>query len=174
MHDGPVRAGFFQGYLLRGFATLKLRRNTMKKIQQGFTLIELMIVVAIIGILAAIAIPAYQDYIIRSKISEPMLFADAAKLSVSEFYQSQGHMPSTTLSAGINTATNPTKYITGTTYATASTSVATITIALNAATVGTSGNIELASSAGPGGVLQWVCNGAGTTVAKKYLPANCR
>jgi len=146
----------------------------MKKNQQGFTLIELMIVVAIIGILAAIAIPAYQDYIIRSKVSEPMLFADAAKLSVAEFYQSQGHMPAAA-SAGINTAANPTKYITSTVYATTATNAATITIALNSATVGVGGNIVLSGLVGAGGIIQWTCNAAaGTTVPSKYLPANCR
>ena len=66
----------------------------MKKIQQGFTLIELMIVVAIIGILAAIAIPAYQDYTVRSKITEGLNLAAAAKLAVAETWQSNGNLAS--------------------------------------------------------------------------------
>jgi len=68
----------------------------MKKIQQGFTLIELMIVVAIVGILAAIALPAYQDYVVRSKMSEPVAAIAACKTSVSEYYSTKGTMPDTT------------------------------------------------------------------------------
>lgn len=63
---------------------------SMKKVQQGFTLIELMIVVAIIGILAAIAIPAYQDYTVRAKVSEGLELAKAAKTTVAESFQSDG------------------------------------------------------------------------------------
>src|SRR3982751_3816552 len=65
----------------------------MKKVEQGFTLIELMIVVAIIGILAAIAIPAYQDYTIRSKVTELVNAAGVCKTSIAEYYQAQGKMP---------------------------------------------------------------------------------
>ena len=72
----------------------------MKKVQQGFTLIELMIVVAIIGILAAIAIPAYQDYTIRSKVTELVNAAGVCKTGVAEFYQSKGKMPVDTNEAG--------------------------------------------------------------------------
>jgi type IV pilus assembly protein PilA len=83
----------------------------LKKVQQGFTLIELMIVVAIIGILAAIAIPAYQDYTIRAKVTEGIGLADAAKTAVSEAYQS-GDMPGVTaLSA--SWVSTPTKYVAG-------------------------------------------------------------
>ncbi len=66
------------------------------KQQKGFTLIELMIVIAIIGILAAIAIPAYQDYTVRSKVSEGLNLAGAAKLAVSETYDTKGYFPATT------------------------------------------------------------------------------
>src|SRR3954469_10456305 len=77
----------------------------MKKIQQGFTLIELMIVVAIIGILAAIAIPAYQDYTVRSKVTEGLNLAAAAKLAVAETWQSNGNLTATGFTF------TPTKYV---------------------------------------------------------------
>src|SRR5690606_31342072 len=76
----------------------------MKKIQQGFTLIELMIVIAILGILMAIAIPAYQDYTVRAKVSEGLNVAGAAKLAVSETYQSDGSLPTTNAEAGLAAA----------------------------------------------------------------------
>lgn len=74
--------------------------------QQGFTLIELMIVVAIIGILAAIAIPAYQDYTVRAKVSEGLNVAAAAKLGVSEYYDSKGTLPDSNSEAGVPTGTS--------------------------------------------------------------------
>ena len=74
----------------------------MKKVQQGFTLIELMIVVAIIGILAAIAIPAYQDYTIRAQVSEGVTLAAAAKTAVSETYQTDGTAPANRSEAGMS------------------------------------------------------------------------
>ena len=83
----------------------------MKRVQQGFTLIELMIVVAIVGILAAIALPAYQDYIARSKMSEVMAALGAAKTSVSEYASSQGSLPADTAAAGIGKGANA-KYLT--------------------------------------------------------------
>ncbi|HSN40826.1 MAG TPA: prepilin-type N-terminal cleavage/methylation domain-containing protein, partial [Burkholderiales bacterium] len=76
----------------------------MKMTQKGFTLIELMIVVAIIAILAAIAIPQYQDYTKRAKVSEGLVLADAAKLAVSETYQAKGEWPKNTTEAGYQTA----------------------------------------------------------------------
>ena len=75
--------------------------------QSGFTLIELMIVVAIIGILAAIAIPAYQDYTIRAKVSEAVIASSPGKTSVSEFYASQGSMPVDAAAAGAAAASRP-------------------------------------------------------------------
>jgi type IV pilus assembly protein PilA len=85
----------------------------MKKVQQGFTLIELMIVVAIIGILAAIAIPAYQDYTIRAQVSEGMNLAAAAKTAVAETYLNRGVAPATRTAAGMTATLTDTegKYV---------------------------------------------------------------
>ena len=84
----------------------------MKRIQQGFTLIELMIVVAIVGILAAIALPAYQDYVIRSKMSETEAAIAACKTSVSEYLSSHGTLPADNTAAGCSTTA--TQYVTST------------------------------------------------------------
>ncbi len=147
----------------------------MKKVQQGFTLIELMIVVAIIGILAAIAIPAYQDYTVRAKMTEAITMASAAKASVSEFFISQGSMPDTEDEAGIDA--------TGTTYAT--TVVQQMNYAKTNATVGVitvdilaiggstaAGNDFTMTGTGSATGVQWVC--AAGSVDPKYLPATCR
>ena len=82
----------------------------MKRIQQGFTLIELMIVVAIVGILAAIALPAYQDYVVRSKMSEVEAAIAACKTSVSEYLSSHNSLPSTNAEAGCSTTAS--QYVT--------------------------------------------------------------
>src|SRR5882757_5940047 len=84
----------------------------LKKIQQGFTLIELMIVVAIIGILAAIAIPAYQDYTIRAKVTEGLNLADSAKTAVAESFQSGGATGLTAAANSWNSSFARTKYVT--------------------------------------------------------------
>ncbi len=100
----------------------------LKKVQQGFTLIELMIVVAIIGILAAIAIPAYQDYTIRAKVTEGLNLADSAKTAVAESFQSGGRRASKPPRHPGTAAFSPTKYVSNITVALA-TGVITVTYA---------------------------------------------
>lgn len=139
----------------------------MKRIQQGFTLIELMIVVAIIGILAAIALPAYQDYVVRSKVSEAAATAAACKTSVAEYLASKGSMPANIAAAGCSTT--PSQYVTSTTVANG-----TITIAVAAGT-GTTGNYVLVPTqdgTNTTAITAWACTTS--TVPAKYLPAICR
>ncbi|MGH8488235.1 MAG: pilin [Gammaproteobacteria bacterium] len=141
----------------------------MKKYQQGFTLIELMIVVAIIGILAAIAIPAYQDYTVRSKVTEVAVAASACKTSVSEFAQSNGALPTTTTAAGCSS--NATQYVTSLAVGAAG----VITVVPNAANIGggITGNFLLTPTyAASTGTVAWQCTSS--TIQDKYLPANCR
>jgi len=138
----------------------------MKKIQKGFTLIELMIVVAIIGILAAIAIPAYSDYTKRAKVTELVTAGSACKASVSEYFQSQGVYPTSLVEAGCSST--PTAKISSLTLTGAG--IITVTSAIS----GVTGTYVLTpTEAGTAsGVLQWSC--AGSSMDKKYLPANCR
>ncbi len=136
----------------------------MLKTQKGFTLIELMIVVAIIGILAAIAIPAYQDYITRSKVTEIATAASACKTSVSEYYQSENAAPADTDTAGCSS--NPTQYVT-------SLAVANGTITAVSAIANAAGNFVLVPTyTASVGTVEWACDTS--TIASKYLPANCR
>lgn len=146
----------------------------MKTMQKGFTLIELMIVVAIIGILAAVAIPAYQDYTIRAKLSEVMVVGSAAKTTVSEYYLSTGSMPASTSDAGLNTNAAQSDYIEAITFTTNTTS-AFLTYELAEQNLGgdiNDGETVVFSGSGNTNGVQWECNTG--TVAAKYLPANCR
>lgn len=142
----------------------------MKAMQQGFTLIELMIVVAIIGFLVTIAYPAYQDYIIRSKISEIMLVADAAKTGLSEYYMSANKMPNSAASANINVNISQSQYLTAINFATTENSA---TISYTPGNLGVAGDIALVGVTSADGI-KWDCGTPATTVLDRYLPLNCR
>ena len=137
--------------------------------QQGFTLIELMIVVAIIGILAAIAIPAYQDYTIRAQVSEGLSLASGAKAAVSEYYQDKGIMPADNLSSGLSDAnTIAGKY---------TTQVAVTTGGIITVTYGNDANAQLVGNliltpTDNGGAIGWDC--VTSTLQAKHLPTACR
>jgi type IV pilus assembly protein PilA len=142
----------------------------MKKVQQGFTLIELMIVVAIIGILAAIAIPAYQDYTIRAQVSEGLNLSGAAKVAVTEFYQDRGVFPTTNALAGLETNTNIRgKYVND--VAVGAAGLVTVTYGYDAHLIINGSAITLTPTDRVGSI-EWVCLGAG--IADKHLPAACR
>ena len=147
----------------------------MKAIQKGFTLIELMIVVAIIGILAAIALPAYQDYTARAQMSEAMVLADGQKGAVTEYYADKGVFPISNTSAGIAAATDISgKYVAQVAVGTSG----VITAAMKADNVADgvkSANIVLRPTAGEGSI-SWSCTATkdGASLAGKYVPAACR
>src|SRR5216683_2975361 len=125
----------------------------MNKVQKGFTLIELMIVVAIIGILAAIAIPAYQDYTVRSKVTELINAAGVCKTSVAEYYQTKGTMPDDATKSGCSTSG---------------------TLNSVAPAISATGDIKVDAAGGP--ITAWDCTAVNTitNIIPKYLPASCR
>lgn len=148
----------------------------MKMIQKGFTLIELMIVVAIIAILAAIALPAYQDYIIRSQVSEGSVLADGSKTAVTEFFSNTGNWPTNNESAGLAKAVSiKGKYVSGLAVAAG---VITATYSKTAPfranqAIDTKTLIFSPVGTATAGSVIWTCQAA-SSVAPKYLPAVCR
>ncbi len=139
-----------------------------RTLQKGFTLIELMIVVAIIGILAAVALPAYQDYTTRAKVSEVILAASSARTAVAEAAQTIGQMPQV---ASISFDSQASKYVTSVSYTYTDASRAVITAIATGDTRISGSNITLSGTLSNNGQVQWVCGGS---IDAKFRPASCR
>jgi len=135
-----------------------------RQVQKGFTLIELMIVVAIIGILAAVALPAYQDYTIRAKVSEVMLAASSAKNNVAEYAQVNGALPT---AAQLSVDTQASDYVASVSWDGAKI-VATATAKEPKISAKT---IELTATRASNGQVTWVCAGS---IDSKYRPSSCK
>jgi len=158
--------------------------SMLKKVQQGFTLIELMIVIAIIGILAAIAIPAYQNYTIRSQVTEGLTLADGWKTAIAEYYANTGNWPTVANLTG--TVASIGKYETGVTVTTGG--VVQVTYGNAANSKLSSLVLQLVPYTNANNDVLWQCgtataptsatiatgaSSAGTTVSAQYLPTSC-
>ena len=158
----------------------------MKAIQKGFTLIELMIVIAIVGILAVVALPAYQDYTARAQVSEAIVLAEGQKAAVAEYYATNGAFPSSNEDAGVAAKANITgKYVDNVEVSTGGIITATLKASgvnsdIQGKTVSLEPGVATVKSGGSGtassnGAFTWKCGpGATKGVDKKFLPATCR
>ena len=152
-----------------------------RSMQKGFTLIELMIVVAIIGILAAVALPAYQDYTVRAKVSELILAGSSAKTTLAESVQSGAGFPPT---ASNPVETQSSKFVSGVSYVSTATGTGTIVVVGNGTNESklSGKGVQMVGTAQPNGQVIWVCNAAASGVISsisavlesKYLPASCK
>ena len=137
-------------------------QNMKTKIQQGFTLIELMIVIAIIGILAAVALPAYQDYTIRAKASELMLAATTAKNIIAEYTIINSTLPSTTQVTIQNVTAGMTRSLTWT--------GTSVRVQGKKTTLGADVTLGLKPTRNSSGGVSWACK---SVLGSKYLPGTC-
>ncbi|HFC6396714.1 TPA: pilin [Neisseria polysaccharea] len=152
----------------------------MKAIQKGFTLIELMIVIAIVGVLAVVALPAYQDYTARAQMSEALTLAEGQKSAVVEYYSDNGTFPADNAAAGIATSTDITgKYVASVKVAALTGTPAKATITAKMKSSGVNADIKgkelMLEGSQNKGSFSWVCK-KGTTnpVDDKFLPSSCR
>jgi type IV pilus assembly protein PilA len=156
-----------------------------RSLQKGFTLIELMIVVAIIGILAAVALPAYQDYTVKAKVSEVILAASTCRTSITEAVQTAAVLPTAVNSWGCESATSTSKYVASI----STTATGVITVQSQNLASGVTGGLSMApcsvATATSFGtctaptalsvVSMWVCGPSTVTpLDAKYLPGSCR
>lgn len=149
----------------------------MKAIQKGFTLIELMIVIAIVGILAVVALPAYQDYTARAQMSEALTLAEGQKSAVVEYYSDKGTFPSSNADAGIAAASTITgKYVKSVSVSAVSGTVPTANITATMKSSGVnkdiSGKTLVLEGKQNAGSFDWTCKKG--TVDDKFLPSSCR
>lgn len=144
----------------------------MSVVQKGFTLIELMIVIAIIGLLAALGLPMYQDYTVRAKVSEIIIAATPAKTALTEAVQVHGDMPATLVLDA-----QKSKYVASVAYArdAANPKVGIITVTATEQPRIGGKVLQLTATLGSDGQLAWACGASGTEgIDPKYLPASCR
>ena len=138
----------------------------MKRVQKGFTLIELMIVVAIIGILAAVALPAYRDYTVRAKVSELVLAASSAKTSIAENVNTSGVLPDT---ASVTVESQLSKFVASVAWAKPD-----VIVTASAAETAISGKKLKLTAVLTGSQVVWTCSSATGEIEAKYLPSSCK